>query len=74
VLLRYIEIGAEIRRAVAVLKIRGSDHDKALRELIFASGQVDVGGRFEGLSGIMTGIPHVVNLSTLGQQATREER
>jgi circadian clock protein KaiC len=57
VLLRYLEIQAEIRRAIAVLKIRGSNHDKALRELLFTDGAVAVGERFTGLAGLMTGMP-----------------
>jgi circadian clock protein KaiC len=51
VLLRYIEFAAGIRRAIVVLKMRGSDHDTALHELLFADGQATVGGRFEKLSG-----------------------
>ena len=74
VLLRYIELAAEIRRALAVLKIRGSDHDKALREIVFADGQVTIGRRFQGLTGIITGIPHVVNMSPLEGRAHAEER
>lgn len=72
VLLRYIEVAAEIRRALAVLKIRGSDHDKALREIVFADGQVSIGRRFHGLAGIITGIPQVVNMSSLGDGAPAE--
>jgi circadian clock protein KaiC len=61
VLLRYVELAAEIRRAIAVLKIRGSDHSKALHELVFANGQVTIGKRFDRLSGIMTGMPRVAD-------------
>jgi circadian clock protein KaiC len=74
VLLRYIEIAAEIRRAIAVLKIRGSDHDKTLRELLFSEGQATIGSRFEGLSGIMTDIPRAVRMSPLDSQSALEGR
>ncbi len=30
--LRYVPVGGEVRRAIHVLKVRGSNHDKALRE------------------------------------------
>ena len=55
-----------------MLKIRGSDHDKALREIVFADGQVSIGRRFHGLAGIITGIPQVVNMSSLGDGAPAE--
>jgi hypothetical protein len=43
-----------------VLKSRGSNHDKQLRELIIDDGRVAVGDRFRNLSGLMTGMPQVV--------------
>lgn len=61
VLLRYIELQAEIKRAIAVLKNRGSNHDKRLRELIVHDGSVIVGERFQNLSGLMTGMPRIVS-------------
>jgi circadian clock protein KaiC len=73
VLLRYIEIAAEIRRAIAVLKLRGSDHDKALRELTMSNGKVDIGKRFEGMVGIMTGIPRFVSVQPNDDGAPVEE-
>lgn len=58
ILLRYVELNAEIHRALAVLKNRGSDHDKSLRELTMREGKVRVGTRFTQLAGLMTGMPH----------------
>lgn len=60
VLLRYIELRAEIRRAIMVLKNRGSNHDKRLRELLIDHGQMRIGERFANLSGLMTGMPQVI--------------
>ena len=57
VLLRYIEWDGYIRRAVAVLKIRGSDHDKSLRELLIGDGSIRTGERYERVAGLMTGMP-----------------
>ena len=37
ILLRYIEIYGELHRGIAVLKMRGSDHDKRIRELQIGS-------------------------------------
>jgi len=61
VLVRYIELQARIERAIAVLKNRGSDHDKSLRQLLIGEGRITIGGRFQGLAGLMTGMPQIMN-------------
>lgn len=63
VLLRYLELEAQIRRAIAVLKIRGSDHDKRLRELLIADGQIRIVDSFRNLSGLLAGMPMPAGLS-----------
>jgi circadian clock protein KaiC len=55
--LRYVEIESAIRRAIAVVKMRGSDHDKHLRELMISSNGVDIGDPFEMWNGVFTGAP-----------------
>jgi circadian clock protein KaiC len=53
VLLRYIEIESELRRAVSVLKMRDSNHEKGLR-LVEIDGQgFRVVDRLEGLTGVL---------------------
>ncbi len=42
-LLHYVPLGGEMRRAVQVLKMRGSDHDKALREFRITASGMEVG-------------------------------
>jgi circadian clock protein KaiC len=59
ILIRYVELEAEIRRAITVLKFRGSNHDKRLRELLLEGGQVTIGERFSGLAGLITGLPRI---------------
>ncbi len=73
ILLRYVELNAEIHRALAVLKNRGSDHDKTLRELTMKQGKVRVGSRFTQLSGLMTGIPHSMSVP-LADPGSHSER
>lgn len=73
VLLRYVELRGEIQRALAVLKIRGSDHDKSLRELLIAEGLVAIGQRFEHLTGLMTGLPQSTGETLAGQPPGAEE-
>ena len=55
---RYLEIGGELRRALAVVKVRGSQHSKEIREYgIDASGTLVVGARLSGYRGLLTGTP-----------------
>lgn len=59
-LLRYVEIESAIQRAIAVIKMRGSDHVKEIRRYeIHRSGLV-VTGVFENRENILTGISHRV--------------
>jgi circadian clock protein KaiC len=56
-LLRYVEIESAIRKAVLVLKLRGSDHAKDIRQFEVTSGGFEVQSKFEGREGIMSGSP-----------------
>jgi len=57
VLLRYVEIESAIRKAILVLKMRGSDHDKGIRQFEVTSRGLEVQSPFEGRDGIMSGSP-----------------
>lgn len=58
VLLRYVEIESAIHKALLVLKLRGSDHAKDIRQFEITPGGLEVRSRFEGREGIMSGSPH----------------
>ncbi len=47
ILLRYLETVGEIKRTVAVLKMRGSNHDKTVRTLLFAPPRIMIGERVD---------------------------
>ena len=55
ILLRYVEMDSAIKRAIVVLKERGSDHDKSLREFEITSDGMRILEKFEQTSGIMQG-------------------
>ncbi len=57
ILLRYVEIESAIRKAFLVLKMRGSDHDKGIRQFEITSRGIEVRAPFEGREGIMSGSP-----------------
>jgi hypothetical protein len=53
VLLRYIELESEIRRALSVVKMRDSSHAKDLRQFEVDERGFTVLGKLEGLTGIL---------------------
>jgi circadian clock protein KaiC len=55
---RYVEIDGELRRAMAVVKLRASQHSKELREYdITSHGGIAVGRPLKGYEGLLTGTP-----------------
>ena len=57
ILLRFVEIESSIRKALTILKMRGSDHDRQLREFEITSQGVKVVAPFTQYEGILTGSP-----------------
>jgi circadian clock protein KaiC len=57
VLLRYVEMESAIRKALLVLKLRGSDHAKDIRQFEITSRGLEIMSRFEGQEGILSGSP-----------------
>jgi len=58
ILLRYVEIQGEMRRGVTVLKMRGSMHDKTIREFTIDGAGMHIGRPFRDVAGILTGHPY----------------
>lgn len=56
-LLRYVEIESAVRKALLVLKLRGSDHAKDIRQYEITRSGIEVQSKFEGREGIMSGSP-----------------
>ncbi len=57
ILLRYVESRGVIRRGLTVLKMRGSAHDKGVREFSIDSNGMQIGGQFRDVVGIVSGNP-----------------
>jgi circadian clock protein KaiC len=55
ILLRYVETYGEIRRGLTVLKMRGSMHDKSVREFTIDGRGMRIAGPFRTVSGILSG-------------------
>ncbi len=68
---RYVEIEGQLRRAIAVVKVRSSPHSKDLREYeITKEGMVVMGGPLGGYRGLLSGAPHklVRSVGTRGKR------
>ncbi len=57
ILLRYVEVYGEMRRALTVLKMRGSMHDKEIREFNIDGSGMHLGKAFRNVTGILAGNP-----------------
>lgn len=57
-ILRYVEIDSAIEKALCILKMRGSDHQKDIRSFKITSKGIEVESKFSGREGIMSGNPH----------------
>jgi circadian clock protein KaiC len=55
--LKYLELDGKLERSVSVLKARGIRHATEVRRLTFKPGGLEVGAAFEGLRGVMIGLP-----------------
>jgi circadian clock protein KaiC len=57
VMLRYFETHGEIRQAVSVVKKRGGQHERTIREFRLAGGHIEVGEPLREFHGVLTGVP-----------------
>lgn len=61
-LLQYVEIRGEMSRAINVFKMRGSWHDKGIREFSISENGPDIKDSFRNFQGIISGSPtRIVN-------------
>ena len=57
ILLRYVEMFGEMKRGITVLKMRGSIHDKGIREFKIDQKGMHLGRRFRNVTGVLSGSP-----------------
>jgi circadian clock protein KaiC len=57
VLLRYFEAEGEVRQAVSVIKKRGGEHERSIREFRMAGGRISVGQPLRDYRGVFSGVP-----------------
>jgi circadian clock protein KaiC len=57
ILLRYFEDRGEIRQAISVIKKRGGEHERTIREFSLKNGRVNIGEPLHDFRGVLSGIP-----------------
>ncbi len=57
IMIRYVEIGSEMKKAMNILKLRGSKHKQEIMEYDITSEGIVIEAKFEGMEGVMTGSP-----------------
>ena len=71
ILLRYVEMFGEMKRGLTVLKMRGSIHEKAIRELTIDENGMHLTRPFRNVTGILAGAPIYVSPSDLERAWSR---
>jgi len=56
-LLRYFEAEGEVRQAISVVKMRGGEHERTIREFSMRGGRITVGEPLRDYRGVFTGVP-----------------
>lgn len=73
ILLRYVEMFGDMRRGLTVLKMRGSAHDKGIREFLIDRHGMHLGRAFRNVTGILAGTPVHVSPGDLERVWTHHE-
>jgi circadian clock protein KaiC len=55
--LHYVEIESRLRKVLVVVKMRGGDHSKEIREYQITSDGIEIGARLPEYHGLISGIP-----------------
>jgi circadian clock protein KaiC len=74
VLLRYVEMFGEMKRGITVLKMRGSIHDKRIREFTVDGSGMHLGRPFRNVTGILSGAPMHVSPGDLERAWSEYDR
>jgi circadian clock protein KaiC len=71
--LRYVSIDGQLRKIMVVIKMRGGNHAKDIREYeITSKGVVILGKRLKNYQGLISGIPVRSDRSTLEEDRSHD--
>lgn len=74
ILLRYVEMFGDMKRGITVLKMRGSAHDKGIREFNIDQDGMHLGRRFRNVTGILAGSPVHVSPAELEEAWSKHDQ
>ena len=57
ILMRYYETEGEVRQAISVMKKRGGNHERTIREFKLGAGGIHIGEPLRKFRGVLTGVP-----------------
>lgn len=57
IMMRYVEIGSEMKRAMNILKLRGTTHARDIKQYEITDRGIVIESKFVGMEGVMTGSP-----------------
>ena len=72
IILKYVELGGQMRRLISVLKQRGSMHKKELMEFMITASGLNIIGPFEGIENLMTGSARKIQVRFGEEDAERD--
>jgi circadian clock protein KaiC len=61
-LLRHFEDRGTVKQAVSVIKKRSGNHERTIREISVAQGEITVGDPLSNMHGVLTGVPKIMGL------------
>ncbi len=72
ILLRYFEAQGQVRQAISVMKKRGGQHERTIREFRLGKGGIQVGEPLADFRGILTGVPVYESPPEAGHHASAQ--
>ncbi len=73
-ILRYVEIDSAVSKAMLVLKMRGSQHAKDIRQFVIGKNGIVINQKFLGRQGIMSGSPVKTDADTFMEVFSKASR
>lgn len=73
IFLRYVEIESEVKKALSILKMRGENHRKEVREFQISSDGISILEPFRKYSGVLSGTPVISSLPPGLELSKREQ-
>jgi circadian clock protein KaiC len=72
--LRYVEIEAQLRKIIMVLKMRGGAHSTDIREYEIGSGGIIIGERLTNYDHLVSGLPRRIHGAEPQRQTARPKK